>query len=132
MSFTEKKAIIMVAKLLDLAYLFDFYADILTDKQRDYFDLYYHQDLSLSEIAENEGITRQGVRDVITRAEGLMRHMEQRLGLVARYRRVREDADSIMALANEIVALSGGSYVDPDIRGLAEGIRALAAPYTYF
>ena len=119
----------MKANLLDVAYLFDFYADVLTDKQKDYLDLYYHQDLSLAEIAENEGITRQGVRDVISRAEGLLRHMEERIGLVSKYGRVREDAESISALANEIVSLSGGGYVDPDIRNLAEGIRALAAPY---
>ena len=79
----------MKADVLDVAYLFDFYAELLTDKQRDYLDLYYHQDLSLSEIAENEGITRQGVRDVIARAEGILRRMEEKLGLVARYGRVQ-------------------------------------------
>jgi len=115
--------------LLDLAYLFDFYADILTEKQKDYLDLYYHQDLSLAEIAENEGITRQGVRDVITRAEGMLRHMEEKLTLVARYGRIREDTENIVALAGEIILLSGRNYVDPGIRELAESIRSLALPY---
>ena len=49
--------------------LFDFYGELLTDRQKEFFDLYYNEDLSLSEIAENEGISRQGVRDVIVRAE---------------------------------------------------------------
>ena len=49
--------------------LFDFYGDILTPRQRELFDLYYNEDLSLAEIAENCGISRQGVRDVIVRAE---------------------------------------------------------------
>ena len=45
--------------------LFDFYGEILTDRQKEFFDLYYNEDLSLAEIAENYGISRQGVRDVI-------------------------------------------------------------------
>ena len=127
-AFTEMAVDAMKTDLLDLAYLFDFYAELLTDKQKDYLDLYYHQDLSLSEIAENEGITRQGVRDVIARAEGILRHMEERLGLVAKYGRVQADMERIAALADRIVTISGRSFVDPDIRGLAESIRGLAAP----
>ena len=51
--------------------LFDFYGELLTDRQKEFYDLYYNEDLSLSEIAENYGISRQGVRDVIVRAENL-------------------------------------------------------------
>ena len=58
-----------MAKNLEISLLFDFYGDMLTEKQRDVVELYYNDDLSLSEIAENEGITRQGVRDSIKRAE---------------------------------------------------------------
>ena len=49
--------------------LLDFYGEILTQRQREFFDLYYNEDLSLAEIAENYGISRQGVRDAIVRAE---------------------------------------------------------------
>ena len=52
--------------------LFDFYGELLTDRQKEFYDLYYNEDLSLSEIAENYGISRQGVRDVIVRAENYM------------------------------------------------------------
>ena len=55
-----------------MALLYDFYGDMLTDRQKEFYDLYYNEDLSLAEIAENYGITRQGVRDVIVRAEGVM------------------------------------------------------------
>ena len=48
--------------------LLDFYGEILTQRQREFFDLYYNEDLSLAEIAENYGISRQGVRDAIVRA----------------------------------------------------------------
>ena len=62
--------------------LFDFYGELLTDKQREYFDLHYNEDLSLSEIAESEGISRQGVWDIIRRAEaGLRRLQELRHGI---------------------------------------------------
>ncbi|MDR1157795.1 MAG: YlxM family DNA-binding protein [Oscillospiraceae bacterium] len=111
---------------LDMAYLFDFYADLLTDKQRDYFDLYYHQDLSLSEISESKGITRQGVRDVIARAESTLRHMEARLGLVARYSRVRESLDAIAQLSEELAALCNRGLAGDDVRRCADEIRRLA------
>ena len=58
-----------MAKNLDVVLLTDYYGEMLTDNQRKFLDYYYNDDLSLSEIAENEGITRQGVRDAIKRAE---------------------------------------------------------------
>ncbi|MBR0412224.1 MAG: DNA-binding protein, partial [Eubacterium sp.] len=58
-----------MAKNLEVSYLLDFYGEVLTQKQHDFLVYYYDEDLSLSEIAENEGITRQGVRDAIKRAE---------------------------------------------------------------
>ena len=54
-----------MGKNFEISLLLDFYGDMLTEKQRDMVDYYYNDDLSLSEIAENEGITRQGVRDSI-------------------------------------------------------------------
>ena len=75
----------MKGKPLEMSLLFDFYGETLTEKQRELFDLYYNEDLSLSEIAEHAGITRQGVRDSIKRAEHALGEMEQKLGLVARY-----------------------------------------------
>ena len=58
--------------------LFDFYGELLTERQKEFFDLYYNEDLSLAEIAENAGISRQGVRDVIVRAEGIMQEVEDK------------------------------------------------------
>ena len=65
--------------------LFDFYGEILTDRQKEFFDLYYNEDLSLAEIAENYGISRQGVRDVIVRAEAAMTELEDKTGLIRQY-----------------------------------------------
>ena len=70
-----------MAKNLEISYLLDFYSEMLTQKQREVIEYYYNDDLSLSEIAMNEGITRQGVRDSIKRAESQLLEMEERLGL---------------------------------------------------
>ena len=53
--------------------LFDFYGELLTEKQREYYDLHYNQDLSLAEIAASSGISRQGVWDNIRRAYAALR-----------------------------------------------------------
>ena len=91
-----------MAKNLEIALLFDFYGEMLTDKQRDVVELYYNDDLSLSEIAENEGITRQGVRDSIKRAEAQLLEMEERLGLAKRFREMREGLSQICDAALRI------------------------------
>ena len=78
-----------MAKDLEISFLLDFYGDMLTEKQREVIEFYYNEDLSLSEIADNEGITRQGVRDSIKRAEAQLLDMEQRLGLAKRFREMR-------------------------------------------
>ena len=95
-----------MAKNMEITLLFDFYGDMLTEKQRDMIELYYGNDLSLSEIAENEGITRQGVRDSIKRAENQLIEMEERLGLAKRFREMREQFDAIKDSANAIAAIN--------------------------
>lgn len=72
-----------MAKNLEISNLLDFYGDVLTEKQRDVLEQYYNDDLSLAEIAENFGITRQGVRDAIKRGEGILLELEQKVGFVA-------------------------------------------------
>ena len=109
-----------------MALLFDFYGDTLTDKQKDYFDLYHGRDLSLSEISENEGITRQGVRDVISRAEAALRELESRLGLVARYGHLLMSANKLSEAARDILEINERRYVNPGIKKRAEEILKLA------
>ena len=84
-------------KNLDIAVLLDFYGDMLTDKQREVIDFYYNEDLSLSEIGEFEGITRQGVRDAIKRAEAQLFDMEKKLGFAERNRKINEALADILA-----------------------------------
>jgi len=86
--------------------LFDFFSDLLTDKQREYFDLYHNEDLSLSEIAEKAGITRQGVYDILTRSEKSLLDMEQKTGVVRRWRETRAELDRAMEIARKLLELS--------------------------
>ncbi len=91
-----------MAKNLQASILLDFYGEMLTQKQRDFFEYYYNEDLSLSEIAENEGITRQGVRDSIKRAEAQLQEMENRLGLYARFQEMKAGLNEILECADKI------------------------------
>lgn len=91
---------------MEIALLFDFYGDMLTEKQRSVIELYYEEDLSLAEIAENQHITRQGVRDSIKRAETQMLEMEERLGLRARFDEMRDGFADICRAAREIQVLN--------------------------
>ena len=106
-----------------MALLFDFYGDMLTDRQKEFFDLYYNEDLSLSEIAENYGITRQGVRDVIVRAEGIMQELEDKTGIIRRFQRMQEQFSDIERAADGILAINSAHSYDSDIETLATEIK---------
>jgi len=94
---------------LQMTMLFDFFGDLLTDKQREYFDLYHNEDLSLSEIAEKAGITRQGVYDIITRAEKALVETEQKTGVVRRWLETRDGLERAESLAHALFGLSDNS-----------------------
>ena len=115
-----------MGKNLEISLLLDFYGDMLTEKQRDMVDYYYNDDLSLAEIAQNEGITRQGVRDAIKRAEAQMLDMEERLGLSKRFSAMYEDASQIIELAQYISQHSRFPGAPREIGDYAERIAMLA------
>lgn len=108
----------MKNKPFEMCLLFDFYGDILTEKQRELFDLYYNEDLSLAEISEHIGITRQGVRDGIVRAEHTLRDMEQKLGLVDRYGRIEARLEEIASDLREIHLINVNKYRNQDLARL--------------
>lgn len=107
--------------------LFDFYGEILTERQREFFDLYYNEDLSLAEIAENAGISRQGVRDVIVRAEAAMQEVEDRTGIIKRFEAQRPHLDAILKAAAEIRTINYRQYDDARLTELADLIHAEAS-----
>ena len=115
-----------VAKNLEISFLLDFYGDMLTEKQRDVVELYYNEDLSLAEIAAHSGITRQGVRDSIKRAESQLLEYEDRLHLAARFRRIEEVLSSIVREAQQIEKLNSRFGGATEIDRNAETIIRLA------
>ena len=88
-----------------MAMLYDFYGDLLTPRQKEFYDLYYNDDLSLAEIAENYDITRQGVRDIIVRAEKTLEDIEEKTGLIQRYHRTGATTPPLPSLCILIKAL---------------------------
>ncbi|MGN1126237.1 MAG: YlxM family DNA-binding protein [Ruminococcus sp.] len=82
-------------KNMELSLLLDFYGELLSEKVRRASELYYNDDLSLSEVAEDMGITRQGVRDLIKRAEGNLYGYEEKLGLYKRFVEMQKGLTSL-------------------------------------
>lgn len=100
-----------------MSLLLDYYGGLLTEKQKNYFDLYYNQDLSLTEIAEQECISRQGVHDTISRTEATLLQMEEAVGCVTRAQVLRKGLDKISSAAEALL-----SHEDPTVRQYAESI----------
>lgn len=89
---------------LQMTLLFDYYGELLTDRQRMCFDLRHNQDLSLAEIAQELNVSRQGVHDNLNRAEALLMNMEEKTGCVRRDLQCRKAARDIQKLAMELAA----------------------------
>ena len=103
----------------EMALLLDYYGGMLTDKQRDCFDMRYNQDLSLGEIAETMGVSRQAVNDNLSRTEALLRRMEENIGCVKRYKLARRAVSEIRDAATVLDTSS-----DPAVSALAQQILA--------
>ena len=86
-------------KNYDISRLFDFYGAVLTERQRLAVNFYYNDDLSLSEVAEELGISRQGVRASLRRSEEILRELESKLGLVKRFEASIQNFENIRAVA---------------------------------
>ena len=87
--------------------LLDFYGELLTDKQRECYDLHYNEDLSLSEIAEQLSISRQGVWDNIRRAEMSLSEYEEKTGLLERFDSIKEKIAEIKSACAKLGAVAG-------------------------
>ena len=77
---------VMLEESLEISVLYDFYGPLLTERQQTFVDLYFNEDLSLNEIAEQFGVTKQAVSDGIKKSEKALRHYEEKLGLVQRWK----------------------------------------------
>ena len=107
---------------VEMLLLFDYYGDMLTERQRMCLDLRYNQDLSLAEIAEELGVSRQGVHDNIIRAEAHLEKMEAKTGCVRRYLQSR---DAMQTILSSVEALK--NHADPGVRNVAMQIARAAS-----
>lgn len=102
---------------LEMTLLFDYYGELLTERQRSCLDLRYNQDLSLGEIAQELGVSRQGVHDNISRAEALLHNMEEKTGCVARALELNRVVREINVAAQKLA-----EYPDENVSILAADI----------
>ena len=104
---------------LDKSLLLDFYGELLTLKQREYCDLHWNEDWSLAEIAQLGGLSRQGVWDILRRAEAALQGYEEKTGLV---RRFMERRDEIAAIRAELIELLPEGEQSRNILARLEGL----------
>ena len=110
-------------EILEQTLLYDFYGELLTDHQKEIYEQFVLEDLSLSEIAEQAGISRQGVHDLVKRCQKTLEGYEAKLHLVGKFLSVREKVDRI----GEILTEYEREKTDPgkmaaDIRRIADAI----------
>ena len=103
----------MFEKNLEIGYLLDFYGDVLSERKRTVLDYYYNDDLSLAEIAEEIGISRQGVRELIKKAGEELMFYEEKLGLAKRFQVLEEQTEQLLSLMDQ-------KGVAGDVRNAAE------------
>lgn len=106
--------------------LLDFYGELLTDKQRECFDLHYNEDFSLAEIAEQLGVSRQGVWDNIKRAETAMEDIEAKTGLLRRFEENRRELEGLLTRLEALTGMTQGE-AQTAARAAAEEVRAIIA-----
>ncbi len=92
----------MHEKQVEIGYLLDFYGELLNERKRNVLDLYYNEDMSLSEIASDLGITRQGVLDLIRKGGNELLTYEEKLGMARKFRAINEKITEAQELLQSV------------------------------
>lgn len=111
-------------KIYEQTLLYDFYGEMLTEHQKQVYEDAVYNDMSLSEIAEEYGISRQGVHDLIRRCDRILQEYESKLHLVKKFMEAKEKLNELEALTREGYGMTSGLELSPD--GRMERIRELA------
>lgn len=106
-----------VEEIVEQSLLYDFYGELLTEHQRKIYEAAFFENYSLSEIAEDAGISRQGVHDLLRRCDKQLRSYEAKLHLVERFTRVRSDMERIIDLVDKLEGVSPERL--SEIKGIA-------------
>ena len=120
----------MYVKDLGIGHLLDFYGNTLPEDQRDVLTAYYFEDLSLAEIAEGRGLTRQGVRASIKRGEKQLLFLEERLGLCGEYRDREKTLSEAVLEIRRIADKLAAAGENADAESLSGAANAVFAAYT--
>lgn len=111
-------------KNLGISTLLDFYSELLTDNQKQVLNLYYNEDLSLAEIAQNQGITRQGVYDTIKKAEGQLFELEKKLKLLQKFVNMEKNLGLIIKNSESLLSLTIDKF--DNVKMYASNIKNIA------
>ena len=116
----------MFEKNLNISLLLDFYGDILSDRQNEMLSMYYNEDCSLAEIANNFSISRQGVRSVLKKGETILLDMEEKLGLAERFKVMQTKSTEIASKLEIINNNINNEEISSKIDALIDEIKALS------
>ena len=116
----------MFEKNLSISLLLDFYGDILSDRQNEMLAMYYNEDCSLAEIAENFSISRQGVRSVLKKGENILLDMESKLQLASRFMKVRDKSSEIASELENINTNINNDEISSKIHFIIKKIQEMA------
>lgn len=100
--FDFDKGSVVLSKRIEIGLLLDYYGSLLSETQYNFAEMYYNQDLSLSEISEIKGITRQGIHDSIKRTEALLLGFEDKLKIKHTYEEIRSLACDILNMLDDL------------------------------
>ncbi len=119
----------MMDKNTNYILLFDCYQALLTDKQREMMDLYYNQDFTLVEIAEEMNISRQGVYDHLKRTEHLLQQYEDKMGLLASFQRqnkvIQRMKKNISSIESQLVGNQNAEDLLRQLKQLKDSLEQL-------
>ncbi|MCQ2566238.1 MAG: YlxM family DNA-binding protein [Clostridia bacterium] len=113
----------MLEDIAEISLLYDFYGGLLTEKQSEFLRLYFEENYTLAEIAEDNGLSRQGVYDAVAKAQKKLQSFEEKLGLVARF---RESEQVIAEIDSEISSLADEYKDNAELVEKLQLIRAKA------
>jgi len=109
----------MLEKTVEISVLYDFYNQLLTEKQKNIVDLYYNQDLSLGEIADEFDVSRQAVYDMLKRTERLLYQYEEKLNFIRlidiKNKKISDILNSVISLENELASISSSEKLTKQI-----------------
>ncbi len=116
----------MFEKNLAFSTLLDYYGALLPERQRDALSFYYNDDLSLAEIADEMGISRQGVRDAIKRGEAQLSELESALGIASSQAALKKEIEDIVSQLRAVSCEADGCNASDKILAISDRIARIA------